>query len=402
MTDRPARRESFDADDVRALFQQVQPPPGVGRWREVDEARDAPRGYPAGPTLPLGRPAPPGTRPGTAAGGRRPSGPSRLRPPRRRSLAVVATMVAIAVVSGAIPTAFRLLRVTEAATGGGHPRPARSAPAAGPSGDAPSTGPSMSISAAPSASSSGSPGGRTWPTAKTAGVPAGTALRPHPGDLTVSTPGAVVDGVSVTGIVIVQAPNVTIRHTRVAPSRRAYWVVRQLPGATSLVIEDSELAGGAQVQTGVSQEASGLTVRRTSIHDVDRGIVARDRVSVQDSLLYGLSTGIADQGGVTGVAIVHNAITSTGRGEAAIALYTNSGPLSGVTVDDNLLAGGNYTLYAGSGSGSHDIRVTRNHFSRSVSAKGGFFGPVTAWDPRARGNVWSGNVWDDTGAPLQP
>jgi hypothetical protein len=314
-------------------------------------------------------------------------------------------MLAIAVVSGAIPTAIQLLRVTEAATGAGHPAPAQSATAApGPSASGPSAGPTMSVSVAPSTApaSAAPPADKTWPTARTAGVPAGTALRTHAGDLTVGTAGAVVDGLSVTGSILVQAPNVTIRRTRVNIAKQAYWAVRQLPGATNLVIEDSELAGGGRVQTGVSQEASGLTVRRCSIHDVDRGVVARDRVTVQDSLLYGLSTGVSDQGGVADVAIVHNSIASTGRGEAAIALYTNSGALSGVAVDGNLLAGGNYTLYAGGGAGSHDIVVTRNHFSRSVSAKGGFFGPVTAWDSRAHGNVWSGNVWDDSGAALLP
>jgi hypothetical protein len=313
-------------------------------------------------------------------------------------------MLAIAVVSGAIPTAIQLLRVTEAATGSGNPGAVATAtPTPSPSTSA-SAEPTQSVSVAPSTapSSAAPPADKGWPTAKTAGVPAGTALRTHAGDLTVKTAGAVVDGLQVTGSILVQAPNVTIRRTKVALSRQAYWAVRQLPGATNLVIEDSELSGSGQVQTGVSQEASGLTIRRTAIHDVDKGVVARDRVTVQDSLLYAVATGISDQGGVSGVTIAHNAITSTGRGEAAIALYTNSGPLATVSVDDNLLAGGNYTLYAGGGNGSHDIRVTRNHFSRSVSAKGGFFGPVTAWDPRARGNVWSGNVWDDTGAPVQP
>jgi Right handed beta helix region len=384
---------SFDTDDVRALFQQVQPPPGVGRWREINEARELPGPYQVGPARPGSAPR------GTRRDRRR---PPRLRAPRRRSLAIVATMLAIAVVSGAIPTAFRLLRVTEAATGGGHPAAAASAPATSPPPASPSAAPSMALSAAPASAAPGpsGPPASGWPTARTTGVPAGTALRPHPGDLTVATAGAVVDGVSVTGTIVVTAPNVTIRRTRVTPARQAYWAVRQMPGATNLTIEDTEIAGGAQ--TGVSQEAAGLVVRRCSIHDAQTGVVARGSVTVQDSLLYGLGTGIADQGGVTGVTVVHNAITSTAHGEAAIALYTNAGPLSGVTIDGNLLSGGNYTLYAGGGAGSHDIRITRNHFGRGSSGKSGYYGPVTAWDARARGNVWSTNVYDDNGAPVRP
>jgi hypothetical protein len=245
------------------------------------------------------------------------------------------------------------------------------------------------------------PGAAPWPTAQTTGVPAGTTLKTHSGGLTITKAGTILDAILVTGTVTVQAPNVTIRRSRIAPGTQTYWAVRQLPGATNLMIEDSEIAGG-KAQSGISQQASGLTVRRVSIHDAEKGIDARDSVTVQDSWLYNVGSGLSDQGGVSAITIAHNVITGTRGGEAAIALYNNAGPVSAVVIDDNLLAGGNYTLYPGTGNGSHDIRVTRNHFSRSVSPHGGSYGPVETWNGKQSGNTWTANVWDDTNAPVNP
>ena len=49
-----------------------------------------------------------------------------------------------------------------------------------------------------------------WPDATNTGVPAGTTLTPHVGDLTISTPGAVVSGLDITGSVLITASNVTL------------------------------------------------------------------------------------------------------------------------------------------------------------------------------------------------
>ena len=72
----------------------------------------------------------------------------------------------------------------------------------------------------------------------------------------------------------------------------------------------------------------------------------------------------------------------------------SSGLLAG-----NLLAGGGFVVYAGSG---HDagIRVRDNAFSTRFWPAAGQWGLVYDWD--ARDNVWSGNVWatDHTGADL--
>jgi len=87
---------------------------------------------------------------------------------------------------------------------------------------------------------------------------------------------------------------------------------------------------------------------------------------------------------------------------AAVNLTTDYGAEVDVVVDRNLLAGGLFAIDAGAARGSHDIRVTGNHFSRRYSSAGGSAGPVIHWDGGARGAVWSGNVWDETGEPVPP
>jgi len=83
-------------------------------------------------------------------------------------------------------------------------------------------------------------------------------------------------------------------------------------------------------------------------------------------------------------------------------------PVQNVTVDNNLLNGGGYSLYGASGDGKAysgqtvNIKVTNNHFGAKFYPQCGQYGPVTYFSPSASGNLWSGNVWDRTGAPLIP
>src|SRR6187399_1247908 len=66
-----------------------------------------------------------------------------------------------------------------------------------------------SILAPAEASAAGRPGSTNT------GVPAGTVLRKHSGDLTITTPGKIISGLGVYGNVIVNAKNVTIKNTRI-------------------------------------------------------------------------------------------------------------------------------------------------------------------------------------------
>jgi hypothetical protein len=83
-------------------------------------------------------------------------------------------------------------------------------------------------------------------------------------------------------------------------------------------------------------------------------------------------------------------------------LFATDGPYANVTVARNVLAGGSRALVGGQAPGSHDIRVLDNKFSRMYYPTCGSDGPVSAFDAAEPGNQWSGNVWADTGLPIDP
>ena len=69
--------------------------------------------------------------------------------------------------------------------------------------------------------------------------------------------------------------------------------------------------------------------------------------------------------------------------------------VSDVTINDNFLAGGGYSLYGGEGSQgqSSNIKVTNNQFSTIYFKNGGAYGPVAYFDDQGPGNTWTGNTW---------
>jgi hypothetical protein len=207
-----------------------------------------------------------------------------------------------------------------------------------------------------------------------------------------------VSDLLVTGTVTVAAPNVIIRRTRIVASGQ--FAVRQLPGATNLAMEDSEVSGknGASVQYGIMQGAAGLDVRRCHVHGVQQGVEAGSEARITDSLIDRLvqsssTTGVATRGG-TGLTVRHSVVLNSTAGGTAIAVYADNAPQRTVIIDSSLLGGGRYTLHVG--AGITDITVSGNRFTRSNNA-----GPVR-WDAAPPGNRWSGNAWHDNGTRLDP
>jgi len=69
-----------------------------------------------------------------------------------------------------------------------------------------------------------------------------------------------------------------------------------------------------------------------------------------------------------------------------------------ISITDNLLGGGAFTVYGGYQSGSDakskvsNIAVTNNRFSTKIHPKSGAFGPLTSTDSPV---VVTGNTWAD-------
>jgi hypothetical protein len=282
-----------------------------------------------------------------------------------------------------------------------------SSPVSGPNPPPPSPALSRSASARPSPTTvtpnrpncAAKPSGCGLPDATNTGVPAGTRLTVVTGDLTVTKAGTVVDGKDIRGCVLVKAPNVTIRRSRVAcPSFYVIGSFTESYRGGGLLVEDVEVDCKNTQGTGIG--SYGLTARRVNIHSCENGFDLDTDVTVVDSYIHDLyltaaghPDGIQLAIGVR-VTISHNTIFDPG-GTSAIISHPSTD--SDVLVSGNLMAGGAYTLYCPRDS-SRDYRVIDNRFSTLFSPKSGEYGPWTDCEKVA---VVRGNVWDNTLQPVR-
>jgi hypothetical protein len=237
-----------------------------------------------------------------------------------------------------------------------------------------------------------------YPDATNTGVPAGTKLTVIKGDLSVAKAGAVIEGKDIRGCVLIKAPNVTIRRSKVTCS--GYYAIGnfiETYKGGGLLLEDVEVDCGNRNTTGVG--SYGMTARRLNIHGCENGFDIDDSTSVLDSYIHDLyegSTGHADGiqlAGGANIRIKHNTIFAPGGTSAIISHPTGN---ANVLVEGNLLAGGAYTLYCPRDA-SRDYRVVANRFGRNFSAKGGAYG---AWTGCKKVAVVRDNFWDNTLKPL--
>lgn len=253
-----------------------------------------------------------------------------------------------------------------------------------------------------------------WPGPGNTGVPAGTALAPLNGETTtLATPGEVVDGKDVTGCLTITAANVTLRRFRVRGCAREP-VISVGYGLSGVVIEDCEIDGGFLNPDAAAVGYDGYTIRRCDIHGTGSGLHMTNNVVIEDNWVHDLYEGedshndaVLTNGGAHMV-VRHNTLENPLTQTAVVALYGDVEAVVDVVVEDNLLDGGGYTVYGGSvagkpySDGAAGIRFTGNRFGRRFFANGGKYGPVSGFDPGRPGNVWAGNVWHDSGAPVEP
>ena len=263
-------------------------------------------------------------------------------------------------------------------------------------------------------SDSGQPASPRWPGPENTGVPAGTALAPLDGESTLlATPGQVVDGKDVTGCLTVTAPNVTLRRFRVRGCAREP-VISVGYGLTGIVIEDCEIDGGRLNPAAAAVGYDGYTIRRCDIHGTGTGLHMTNNVVIEDNWVHDLHEGedshndaVLTNGG-RNLVVRHNTLENPHTQTAVVALYGDVEAVVDVVIEDNLLDGGGYTVYGGSvagkpySAGAGGIRFLNNRFGRRFHPQGGLYGPVSGFDPGRPGNVWAGNVWHDSGAPVEP
>lgn len=230
------------------------------------------------------------------------------------------------------------------------------------------------------------------------GVPADLALCPS-GPVTVTTPGAVLDGWDVRGGIVVDAPDVVLRRLRVTGDGTAPYGI-WTTGAGSVRIEDVTVTGdfsGAGIggdhwtaerieitrATGDGARlGSSATLRNSLLHD----FAPREGVEADALVLLGPAEG----------ALVEDNRIDMGSGpghRSAVAVGTGGGSAPAGTaaqIRGNLLGGGEYTLRQDGEEGSAvPVEIVGNRFRRDA-ALGPLQVPVTT--------LLTDNTFEDGGA----
>jgi hypothetical protein len=266
-----------------------------------------------------------------------------------------------------------------------------------------------------------------FPGADTTGVPSGTVLTPYTGPSTITTPdgpvstittpNTVIDGKTM-GCVVVQAPGVVIRNSKI--SCTGFYAILNTDEAytgTPLLLEDSEIDCQNTRHTAISD--TNFIARRLNVHGCENGFNLNQNVVIEDSYIHdlyndeiahtdGIQFGIGHfvdgqiVPGVLNITIRHNTIYSMGVdgsfGTSAIISNRTPNNDHNVLIENNLMAGGAYTLYCDQdGATGVNYRVVNNHFSRRFSPKVGFWGPSADCADETQ----SGNVIHETGQPLK-
>ncbi|GAA2605328.1 hypothetical protein GCM10010399_40440 [Dactylosporangium fulvum] len=278
--------------------------------------------------------------------------------------------------------------------------------------------PSPSASASPSVSSPAPAGATAKPVQRTGkpaagntGVVAGTRLTVVGGDQTYATDGQVVENAEIRGYVRITGRKVTIRNSVVRGGAARCGAVIQVEAGGSATIEDVEIAPAASGACLDGVWATATTLSRVNIHGTVNGVkVTGDDVVLQDSWVHDLTpfrTGAAGGGGTVNDAVEsfgkrritlrHNVLSPGAGANAAFQVTQEGGTGGDLRVEGNWLDGGNCTLNFAhrGGAALTGITVVNNRFGRDTK----YVCPILV-STQTTLSQNSGNVWDDTGAPV--
>lgn len=207
------------------------------------------------------------------------------------------------------------------------------------------------------------------------------SLKTWNGDLTITTAGAVVEGLDVSGVLRIKADNVTVRRTVVrggnrGPGYRGAILTALAGDQRGAVIEDVTVHPSGPVVGMNGIQVSSATVRRADVSGSTDGIVAYgDDVTVAGSWVHDLrhysydpvqrdgshDDALQIEGGAR-TTVVGNSL-SGGR-NAAIMVTQNYARVDGLVIDRNLLGGGYLTLNTSEKArGAYrGFRATNNRF----------------------------------------
>jgi len=341
------------------------------------------------------------------------------RTPRVNRGAVMGAIGICAVAAVAV-TAVIVLRI-----GSPSPSPSPSpAPAPAPApGPGPGTKASAPASMARRTECAATPSSCGYPDSTNTGVASGISLAKVPAEVSsgqgwhwddrgwiiVDGDGAVLENIETDSAIDVSSSGATIRNVRITASGEGWGIgLRHTRNATIDGVRIASTPGRDRLIVGIKDvygDATGTRVLHSNISGVSTGIQTHEGL-IQDNYIHDMGylpkdhlNGATSNGSTVPLAIRHNTILNQYDQTDAIGLFQDFGLEANRVIDNNLIAGGSYSIYGGQNAGAptaHNIKIINNRISRIFFPNGGTFGPVGAFDPDAPGNEFSGNVWDDT------
>jgi hypothetical protein len=289
----------------------------------------------------------------------------------------------------------------------------------------------------PDEGSSGVPRGTTLTPVGRASLPSGASWNAATHELSINAPGTAISGLDVDGYVVVRASGVTIRKTRITLAGSAGFAlaIASESGAhgTKLVnVDVGGVAGGVGITAAVNNRGSNdLTIVGSQLHDCAECFQNEARsggtTTIRDSYMRSSDPApqcaadcphyeVAYTSGNPGPMLLeHN--TMLNPVDQTAVVFVNEDRHDDLTIKDNLLAGGGYTIYGGANSRRQVI--TGNRFAAAFQRAGldthsggrwpipgvctprrssGCFGNLASVPSRTQ-LTWSGNYWDDTLRP---
>lgn len=198
-------------------------------------------------------------------------------------------------------------------------------------------------------------------------MPAGTALRQQNGNLFVRNAGAVIDGMHLTGDLIVQADNVTIRNSQIDGQVINYDDKANVDGAYPFTIRDSTIGTETCKSTGTAIGTGNYVAERVHIRGFgDAFRAGAANVTVRDSFIKictndpsSHADGIQDYPASANLVFDHNTVDECGGRvptngvcdlkigyNSPIFIHSNTnGGTKGARITNNLVMGGVYSIF---------------------------------------------------------
>jgi hypothetical protein len=250
------------------------------------------------------------------------------------------------------------------------------------------------------------------------GVPAGTKLTIVNGDITVTTPGTVIDGKDIKGELIIQASNVTVRRSLIEGGK-GHDASVDIQSGKGILLEDDEVTAANPAPGDDDMRVMNATVERLNIHGGVDGIKLFSNSTVTSSWIHGLSyfshDPAQDNGpshndtiqilGGSNFHVTGNWLDSATKDNSAIQVTQDIGKIHSLYISGNWADGGscsfNFSGHNGAGTqlAMSGITVTNNRFGHTSARYNGNCAIVVD-DTTTHLTQSTGNVWDATGMPV--